>query len=71
MLNLEDVSVKAPIPAPRRNIICVGKNYKDHILEVQKAGGSGEAAEFPKAPVFFTKAPETVIEPHGKVCLYL
>jgi len=48
---------------PRRNVMCVGKNYTDHIAEVA-AVKEGELTSAPKYPVFFTKAPETVIG-HG------
>ena len=29
---MKDICLLAPIPKPRRNIFCVGKNYLDHIL---------------------------------------
>jgi 2-keto-4-pentenoate hydratase/2-oxohepta-3-ene-1,7-dioic acid hydratase in catechol pathway len=29
-LPLSAVRLLAPIPAPRRNIFCVGKNYREH-----------------------------------------
>ena len=32
-LPLESVRLLAPIPAPRRNVFCVGKNYRDHVVE--------------------------------------
>lgn len=37
IINEKDVTIKAPIPLPRRNVFCIGKNYMDHIAEVQKA----------------------------------
>ncbi|RJG04684.1 FAA hydrolase family protein [Noviherbaspirillum cavernae] len=54
----------APIPVPRRNIFCVGKNYHEHAKEFSQSGfdtsaTKGEVA--PSAPVVFTKAPSTVI----------
>jgi 2-keto-4-pentenoate hydratase/2-oxohepta-3-ene-1,7-dioic acid hydratase in catechol pathway len=53
----------APIPEPRRNVFCVGKNYHEHAKEFSQSGydmsaGSGEAA--PPAPVVFTKPATTV-----------
>ena len=29
-LSLSDVDLLAPIPRPRRNIFCIGRNYLDH-----------------------------------------
>jgi 2-keto-4-pentenoate hydratase/2-oxohepta-3-ene-1,7-dioic acid hydratase in catechol pathway len=54
----------APIPTPRRNIFCVGKNYHEHAKEFSQSGfdtsaTKGEVA--PAAPVVFTKAPSTVV----------
>jgi len=37
LIALSDASLKAPIPQPKKNVICIGKNYKDHIAEVKKA----------------------------------
>jgi len=58
-----EVKVLAPIPRPRRNIICVGKNYFAHVEEIahqgfDTTGGRGEAPEF---PIVFSKLPDCVI----------
>src|SRR6201991_197969 len=37
-LPLRDVQLLAPIPSPRRNIFCVGKNYRDHAKEFSRSG---------------------------------
>lgn len=61
---MKDVCLLAPIPKPRRNIFCVGKNYLDHIQEIKdsKLGeAQGSMANLPKHPVVFSKVPETVI----------
>lgn len=61
---------------PRRNIMCVGKNYKDHVAEVAKAdkqhgigttSASTAAVEAPKFAQFFTKLPSTVVAHQGEV----
>ncbi|MEY3847793.1 MAG: hypothetical protein RL615_783 [Pseudomonadota bacterium] len=39
---LKDVCLLAPIPKPKRNIFCVGKNYLDHVKEI-KDSKLGEA----------------------------
>lgn len=63
---LSEVKVLAPIPNPRRNIICVGKNYKDHVNEIAALLKDNNAAaanqpQYPKYPQFFTKAPSAVV----------
>ncbi|MBX6746921.1 MAG: fumarylacetoacetate hydrolase family protein [Acetobacteraceae bacterium] len=56
------VKLLAPIPRPRRNVFCVGRNYMDHVAEGDRTRGITQS-ELPKYPQFFTKAPETVIGP--------
>jgi len=51
--------LEAPIPRPARNVFCLGRNYKEHAAE--------RGAEAPPHPVYFTKAPETVIAPRAKI----
>jgi len=55
----DEARILAPITPPR-NLMCVGKNYSDHIAEVAKVRG-GEITTAPKYPVLFTKAPQCVI----------
>jgi 2-keto-4-pentenoate hydratase/2-oxohepta-3-ene-1,7-dioic acid hydratase in catechol pathway len=56
---LEGVKLLAPIPHPRRNILCLGKNYVDHAKEL---GATKISDEFvPEAPIYFTKTAEAVI----------
>lgn len=59
LVGVADIRLLAPLPHLRRNVFCVGRNYRYHIAEVA-AAGHGSAAE-PEVPVFFTKAPSTVI----------
>jgi 2-keto-4-pentenoate hydratase/2-oxohepta-3-ene-1,7-dioic acid hydratase in catechol pathway len=53
------VRLEAPIPRPARNVFCLGRNYKEHAAE--------RGAEAPPHPVYFTKAPETVVAPGARV----
>jgi 2-keto-4-pentenoate hydratase/2-oxohepta-3-ene-1,7-dioic acid hydratase in catechol pathway len=66
---LTSVQLLAPIPRPARNILCVGKNYRDHVQEVQSiaAGGAAAPDAIPAAPIFFTKATSTVIGPGAPI----
>jgi 2-keto-4-pentenoate hydratase/2-oxohepta-3-ene-1,7-dioic acid hydratase in catechol pathway len=67
---LERVRLLAPIPRPVRNVICIGKNYRAHVQELQGAAsslaGDGKQA-LPEQPIFFTKATSTVIGPHEPI----
>jgi 2-keto-4-pentenoate hydratase/2-oxohepta-3-ene-1,7-dioic acid hydratase in catechol pathway len=51
---LTEVELLAPIPAPRRNIMCLGLNYAEHAAESAAAGGT--QADLPDFPIVFTKA---------------
>jgi 2-keto-4-pentenoate hydratase/2-oxohepta-3-ene-1,7-dioic acid hydratase in catechol pathway len=62
-INIADVELLAPIPLPRRNIFCVGRNYVEHAKEFANSGydATASATAQPEYPVVFTKAPSTVI----------
>ncbi|MCP4383785.1 MAG: fumarylacetoacetate hydrolase family protein [Hyphomicrobiales bacterium] len=68
---LDRISLEAPIPSPRRNIFCVGKNYHDHAHEFSQSGfdSSAAAGAVPKHPIIFSKVPETVIANAAKVLI--
>ena len=68
---LSRVSLEAPIPVPRRNIFCVGKNYYEHAHEFSKSGfdSSAAAGAVPKNPIIFSKVPETVVANHAEVII--
>ena len=58
-LPLTECRLLAPIPRPRKNVFCVGRNYKLHIEEGARARGL--APSYPKVPEFFSKPPTAVI----------
>lgn len=66
VLPLASVALQAPIPRPRRNVFCVGRNYMDHVAEGDRTRGITQS-EVPKYPQFFTKAADTVIAPGAVV----
>ena len=66
ILPLASVALQAPIPQPRRNVFCVGRNYMDHVAEGDRTRGITNS-EVPKYPQFFTKAADCVIAPGAKV----
>jgi len=66
------VGLLAPLPRPRRNVFCVGKNYREHAAEFgasgYDAGSDTRAADHvPTAPVVFTKPPSSVVGPGAVV----
>lgn len=61
---LNNHPVLAPIPHPRRNVFCVGKNYHEHAKEFANSGFDTSAAKgelAPDYPVIFTKPASTVV----------
>lgn len=63
-----DVRLLAPIPAPLRDIICVGKNYVAHAAEFHNSGFDSTGKEAtPSHPVIFTKAMTSVVGPGADV----
>jgi 2-keto-4-pentenoate hydratase/2-oxohepta-3-ene-1,7-dioic acid hydratase in catechol pathway len=65
VLKLSQVKIVSPIPQPRKNVILLGVNYKEHIEEGARARSI--ELKYPEAPVFFTKPATSVIGQFGKV----
>ena len=66
---LAEAQLIAPLPAPRRNLWCVGRNYHAHAQELQASVFKDNAKAVDAWPIVFTKAPETVIGPGAVVQL--
>jgi 2-keto-4-pentenoate hydratase/2-oxohepta-3-ene-1,7-dioic acid hydratase in catechol pathway len=64
---LSAVQLAAPIPRPRKNIMCLAVNYREHAQET--AGVRGHSGEAPEQPVFFTKAPTSINAPGGEIAI--
>jgi 2-keto-4-pentenoate hydratase/2-oxohepta-3-ene-1,7-dioic acid hydratase in catechol pathway len=70
---LRDVQLLAPIPSPRRNIFCVGKNYRDHAKEFSRSGfeaGARPDDVIDDYPAVFTKPATSVIGTGAHVPLH-
>lgn len=67
---LSEVKLLAPIPTPRRNVICVGLNYMEHFEEGRGRRGPVEMDKLPEYPTFFTKLPTAVVGPAENVLLF-
>jgi 2-keto-4-pentenoate hydratase/2-oxohepta-3-ene-1,7-dioic acid hydratase in catechol pathway len=60
-IGIDEVRVKSPIPNPLRNVICVGKNYSDHIKEIaNKIDGK---SDIPQYPIYFSKMVDRILGP--------
>lgn len=69
---LDQVQLTAPIPRPRRNVFCVGKNYHAHAKEFAGSGFDSSAksgGDIPSAPIIFSKVPESVIGPKDAIVI--
>ncbi len=55
----------APIPLPRRNLMCLGWNYAEHSRET--AAARGREAKLPQVPIVFTKATHTANGPYAPI----
>ncbi|MFZ3589162.1 fumarylacetoacetate hydrolase family protein [Bacillus sp. DJP31] len=53
--DLSSIGLLAPIPYPRKNVFCIGKNYADHAIEM------GSSDDIPENIIVFTKAPTAVV----------
>lgn len=63
-----DAQFLAPIPTIRKNVLCVGRNYAEHIAEGDRAQKQNVGVT--EYPVFFTKPPTTITPPNGDVPLF-
>ncbi len=61
----EAVEILAPIPRPRKNVMCLGLNYLEHAEET--ANQIGRSAKAPEYPIVFTKSPSSVIGPDAVI----
>lgn len=62
---MRDIRLLPPIHAPRRNVMCVGKNYAEHTRESYEA--RGEKVETIDYPVIFTKTTTCVSGPYDDI----
>ncbi|MGI9450139.1 MAG: fumarylacetoacetate hydrolase family protein, partial [Geminicoccaceae bacterium] len=53
------VHLLAPLPCPKKNVFCVGRNYLEHIAEGERA--QNKKIGVTEHPVFFTKPPTSVV----------
>ena len=66
-LALAAVQLDAPLPRQRRNLFCVGRNYRAHAKELAASVFKDSGAKEDGWPIVFTKPPECVIAPGANV----
>ena len=64
-LALSAVKLLAPIPQPRKNVFCVGRNYVEHVAEGYRVRGT--EMKLPEFPQFFTKPQTAIIGPGDEI----
>jgi 2-keto-4-pentenoate hydratase/2-oxohepta-3-ene-1,7-dioic acid hydratase in catechol pathway len=66
---LQELRIAAPIPHPRRNLFCVGKNYSEHVLEFGRSGYDqpDRSEAMPDFPVVFSKTTTSVTGPYDDI----
>jgi 2-keto-4-pentenoate hydratase/2-oxohepta-3-ene-1,7-dioic acid hydratase in catechol pathway len=67
-LPVEVLRLRAPLQ-PRRNLFCVGRNYRAHAAELAQSVVRDHVAEGDGWPIVFSKVPESVIGPRDAVRL--
>ena len=60
-LPLAGARFEAVLPAPRRNLFCVGRNYHAHAKELRDTVFKDNAKAVDAWPIVFTKVPECVV----------
>lgn len=67
-IDMSLVKIIAPIPTPERGIICLGKNYREHVKEV--ASAIDNDIEIPEYPIYFSKLVDKAIGSDGIIPLH-
>jgi len=66
---MASVHLEAPLPRPRRNVWCVGRNYHAHAKELSASVFKDSNTDTKAWPIVFTKVPECVVGPTDEVQL--
>jgi len=66
VVTFEAEMLLAPIPRPRKNVLCMGRNYFEHAMESTRSFNE-PPPEVPEYPIVFTKALTAVIGPNDAI----
>lgn len=64
-LPLASVELLAPLPRPRKNVFCLGRNYAEHAAESLRA--IGQEVKLPAYPNVFSKVPTALTGPYADI----
>lgn len=67
VLARSEVTLLAPV-LPTKNILCIGKNYQEHILEFD--GSAQDIDNVKEKPIFFSKALSSITGPDSVILLH-
>jgi 2-keto-4-pentenoate hydratase/2-oxohepta-3-ene-1,7-dioic acid hydratase in catechol pathway len=70
-IDFDPATLVAPLPRPRRNLFCVGRNYREHAKELSASVFKDNAKTVDGWPIVFSKVPECVVGPNDVVRLPL
>lgn len=65
--SMDEITILAPIPTPRKNIIGIGLNYTEHVAE--SARTLDTTGKLPQKPIIFSKPPTTVTATNTNILL--
>jgi 2-keto-4-pentenoate hydratase/2-oxohepta-3-ene-1,7-dioic acid hydratase in catechol pathway len=68
-IDLDPRALIAPLPRPRRNLFCIGRNYREHAKELSASVFKDNAKAVDSWPIVFSKVPECVVGPNDVVRL--
>ena len=66
---VDAITLRAPLPQPRRSLFCIGRNYRAHAAELAGTVFRDSLQKEDSWPIVFTKLGECVIGPHDTVRL--
>lgn len=67
-IDIKEVELLSPIPEPRRGIICLGKNYAEHVKEVPSIMDFKKG--LPENPIYFCKLVDRAIGDKGTISIH-
>ncbi len=68
-IDLDQVTFLSPFEEPRRNIICLGKNYLEHVNECD-TGGIDQNLGRPAKAIYFSKMVNEFVNPNEEIALH-
>jgi len=58
-ISIKSLKLEAPIPYPRRNLFCLGKNYIEHAEEIKNV--LKDNTDIPSYPIYFSKIADPAV----------